>query len=93
MNGSDRYSDAEYEDSVPDILTREQMNEFDDGNLLSYRNEAERRTVDSRFTEMNRHINELTALVFALTEKLSSSNREGNFLNTISDESDPRSDK
>ena len=92
MNGNDRYNDAETEDSVPDIPTREQMNEFDDGKLLSYRNEAERRTVDSRFTEMNRHINELTALVFALTEKLSFSNREGNVLNTISDESDPHSD-
>ena len=92
MNGNDRYSDSESEDSVTDVLTREQMNEFDDGNLLSYCNEAERRSVDSRFSEMNRQINELTKSVLVLTEKLSSSNREGYILNTISNEPDPRSD-
>ena len=75
MNGNDRYSDAESEDSVPDVLTRVQKNEFDHGCLLSYQNETERRSVDSRFTEMTRQINELMNLVLVLTEKLSSSKR------------------
>ena len=35
MNATDRYSDAESEDSVPDVLTREQTSEFDNGDLLN----------------------------------------------------------
>ena len=42
MNGSDRYSDVESESSIPEVLTREQMNEIDNGNLLDYGNETER---------------------------------------------------
>ena len=98
MNGTDRYSDAESESSVPEVLTREQMNEFDDGNLLDYRNESEHHTVNQRFNEMNKQISELTSLVIALTEKISSndkassSNREGNNLNTVSIGHETRSD-
>ena len=58
----DRSRDTKSEDSVPDILTRDQMNKFD------------------MFSEMNMQIRELTNLVLALTEKTSSSNREGNGL-------------
>ena len=54
--GSERYSDAERESSVPEVLTREQMNEFDSGNLLDYRNESEHHTVNQRFNEMNKQI-------------------------------------
>ena len=99
MNGSDRYSDAESESSIPEVLTREQMNDFDNGNLLDYGNETERRSVNQRFTEMNKQISELTNLVLALTEKISSnettssSNREGNVLNTTSTENGTRSDR
>ena len=98
MNGSDRYSDAESESSIPEVLTREQMNDFDNGNLLDYGNETERRSVNQRFTEMNKQISELTNLVLALTEKISSNettssrNREGNVLNTTSTENGTRSD-
>ena len=98
MNGTDRYSDAESESSVPEVLTREQMNEFDDGNLLDYGDESEHHTVNQRFNEMNKQISELTSLVLALTEKISSndkassSNREGNNLNTVSIGHDTRSD-
>ena len=56
MSGMDRDSNAESEDSAHDVLTREQMNEFDNGNLLDYRTEAERRAVNQRFTEMNKQI-------------------------------------
>ena len=98
MNGSDRYSDTESESSIPEVLTREQMNDFDNGNLLDYGNETERRSVNQRFTEMNKQISELTNIVLALTEKkssnetTSSSNREGNVLNTTSVENSTRSD-
>ena len=98
MNGTDRYSDAESESTIPEVLTREQMNEFDSGNLLDYGNESERHTVNQRFNEMNKQISELTNLVLALTEKISSndkissSNREGNDLNTVSIGHETRSD-
>ena len=87
MNGTDRYSDTESEGRVPEVLTRDQMREFDNGNLLHSRNErnqTERLTVNQRFSEMNKQIIELTNLVLVLTEKLFSSNREGNDLNTVS---------
>ena len=98
MNGSDRYSDTESESSIPEVLTREQMNDFDNGDLLDYGNETERRSVNQRFTEMNKQISDLTNIVLALTEKISpnettsSSNREGNVLNTTSVEKGTRSD-
>ena len=98
MYGTERYSDAESESSVPEVLTREQMKEFDSGNLLDYRNYSERHAVNQRFTEMNKQISELTNLVLALTEKISSNNKissrnkEGNVLNTISTEHSTRSD-
>ena len=81
-----------------EVLTREQMNDFDNGNLLNYGNETERRSVNQRFTEKNKQISELTNLVLALTEKISSNettssrNREGNVLNTTSTENGTRSD-
>ena len=92
MNGTDRYSDSESEDSIPDILTREHINEFDNGNMLDNRNDIERRTVNQRFSEMNKQITELTNLVLVLTEKISSSNREGNALSTAPNWQDTRSD-
>ena len=99
MNGTDRHSDDESECSVPEVLTREQMNEFENENLLDYRNTDNRQTVDQRFTEMKRQISELTNLVLALTEKISSNDtlpsntREGNVPNTMSNEHGARSDK
>ena len=62
--------------SVPDVLTREQMNEFDNRDLLDLRKEIERRTVNQRFSELNKQTLELTNLVLVLTEKISSSKRE-----------------
>ena len=95
----DRHSDTESESSVPEVLTREQINEFDNGNLLDFSSESERQAVNQRFTEMNRQISELTNLVLALTEKISSNeksssnDREGNAPNiTTSNELDARSD-
>ena len=92
MNGTDRYSDTESEGSVPEVLTKDQMREFDDGKLLHSRNETERLTVNQRFSEINKQITELTNLVLVLTEKISSSNKEGNDLNTVSIGHESRSD-
>ena len=98
LNGTDRLSNGESECSVPEVLTREQMNEFDNENLLDYRNTDNRQAVDQRFSEMNRQISELTNLVLMLTEKISSkdtlpsNHREGNILNTMSNEHGARSD-
>ena len=92
INGTDRYSDAKSEDGVPDVLSREQINEFDNGNLLDNRKVIERRTLNQRFSDMNKHITELTNLVLVLTEKISSSNREGNVLSTAPNGQDTRSD-
>ena len=50
-------------------------------------------TIDQRFSSMNRQINELTGLVLALTEKLSSSHGEGNDQNTVTSKTSARSDK
>ena len=92
MDGLDRYSDTESESSIPEVLTRDQIREFDNGNILHGRNEPEQLTVNQRFSEMNKQITELRNLVLILTEKISSSNREGNDLNTVSVGHGTRSD-
>ena len=90
----DRYSDSESETSLAEILTSEQRNEYDTDDLLGRLNntETDRQSVNQRFTEMNKQITELTNLVLVLTEKVSSSNREGNYLNTVSIGHENRSD-
>ena len=91
-NGNDRVSDSESECSIPDLLTRDQINELDNENLIHTEQHSNQMTIDQRFSHMNRQINELTGLVLALTEKLSSSHGEGNDRNTASDKTCPRSD-
>ena len=85
-------SDNESECSIPEVLTREQIIEFNNGDVLNYQNNSARDSVNQRFSDMNRQINELTNLVLALTEKISSSNREGNELNTVSGSHEARTD-
>ena len=92
MNGMDRHSDAESEDSLPDVLTRDQINDFDGGDLLNYRNGIERHAVNQRFSKMDKQIREITNFVLALTERISSSNREGKDLSTVSNDHATRSD-
>ena len=75
-----RTSDNESEASFPDVLSREQMTELDSDNLLNDRNHVKRNVIDQRFYEMNRQIGELTDLVLALTQQISSNHREGNGL-------------
>ena len=68
------------------------MSEFDNGGLLNSRNMVEQRSVNQWFSEMNIQINELTNLLLVVKKKISSSNREGNDLNTVSTRHEIRSD-
>ena len=90
---NDRVSDSESECSIPDLLTRDQIDELDNENLIHSEQHSDQMTIDQRFSSMNRQINELTGLVLALTEKLSSSLGEGNDQNTVIDKTNARSDK
>ena len=90
---STRRSDNEREASFPQALTREQMIEFDSNDILNRQNNTERNGTDQRFYEMNRQIGELTDLVSALTQQISSNPREGNGLNTVTTNTNSRSDK
>ena len=92
MDGNDRYSDNESECSVPEVFSRDQIADLDSINLISTERPSEQRTIDQRFIEMNRQINDLTGLVLALTEKITSNVGEGNGINSVSDKNGTRSD-
>ena len=80
MGGMDRHdgnSDTESEYSVPEVLSRDQIDELDNGNLIRNDCTSEQRSIDQRFMDMNKQISDLTGLVLALTEKLSSNVGEG----------------
>ena len=89
---STRMSDSESEASFPEALTREQMIKFDSNDILNRQNNAERNVIDQRFYEMNRQIGELTDLVLALTQQISSNPGEGNGLNVVTTSTNSRSD-
>ena len=93
MDMNDRSSDTESESSVPEVLSRDQIDELDNGNLISTDNNPEQKSIDQRFSDMNKQISDLTGLVLALTEKLSSNSGEGNSQNTASAKTCARSDK
>ena len=90
---STRMSDNESETGFPDVLTRERMIDFDSHDILNRQNKTERNVIDRRFIEMNRQIGELTDLVLALTQQISSNPREGNLLNTVTTNANNRSDR
>ena len=92
MDKHDRSSDTESECSVPEVLSRDQSDELDDGNLIRTDNNSEQRSIDQRFSDMNKQISDLTRLVLALTEKLSSNIGERNSQSTASDKACARSD-
>ena len=87
-----RMSDNESDAIFPKVLTREQMTDFDNNDILNRQNIADRNPIDQRFYEMNRQIGELTDLVFALTQQISSNQREGNELNAVTTNANSRSD-
>ena len=86
-------SDNESEISFPEVLSRNQMNEFDSGDIINSRQNPYSSSVDQRFMEMNRQISDLTSIVMALTEKISSSTSECIGLNIVNNPDVTRSDK
>ena len=85
-------SDNESENNFPEVLSRNQMNDFDSGDIISSRQNPNSSSVDQRFMEMNRQISDLTSIVMALTQKISSSTSECNGLNTVNNSNVTRSD-
>ena len=85
-------SDNESECSVPEVLSRDQMTEFENGEILDRRNNSEQSSVEQRFLEMNKQISDLTSHVLALTEKISSTNNGKNELQSVSNSHETRSD-
>ena len=58
MSGMGRNSNSESDSSVSEILTRDQINEFNNGDLLNYQNGNDRHTVELRFAEMTKQISD-----------------------------------
>ena len=85
-------SDNENENSFPEVLSRNQMNEFDSGDIINSRQNPNSSSVDQRFMEINRQISDLTSIVMSLTGKISSSTSECSGLNTVNNSNVTRSD-
>ena len=92
MDRHDRSSDTESECSVPEVLSRDQIDESDEGNLINANNYVEQKSIDQRFSDMNKQISDLTGLILALTEKLSSNVGEGSKPSTVPNKTCTRSD-
>ena len=95
MRGMDRQggnSDTESECSVPEVLSRDQIDALDNGNLVHTNCISEQRSIDQRVIDMNKQSSDLTGLVLALTEKLSSNVGEGSKPSTVSHKNCIRSD-
>ena len=95
MSWTDRHdgnSDTESEGSVPEVLSRDQIDELDNGNLTRTDFTSEQRSIDQRFLDTNKQVSDLTGLVLALTEKLSSNVGEGSKPSTASNKTFTRSD-
>ena len=91
-SGMEQNSDNESEYSFPNTLSRNQMNEFENGDLINVRQNSSSNSVDQRFMEMNKQISELTNIVLALTEKISTPTTECSGLNTVINTNVTRSD-
>ena len=85
-------SDNESEYNFPNTLSRNQINEFENGDLINVRHNSGLNSVNQRFMEMNKQINDLTNIVLALTEKILSSTTECSGLNTVINTNVTRSD-
>ena len=68
------------------------MIKFDSHDILNRKNNTERTVIDRRFNEIDRQIGELTDLVLALTQQMSSNPRERKELNTVTTNANSRSD-
>ena len=93
LSTSEALSDNESEQSVPEVLSRTQKIEFNEGDLLTRNSDFETKTIiEHSFSDMGRQIGELPNIMLSLTERLSSNTREVNGLNTSSTESSDRFD-
>ena len=68
-SGMEQNSDNESEYSFPNTLSRNEINEFENGDLINVRHNSSLISVDQRFIEMNKQISELTNIVLALLRK------------------------
>ena len=66
----DENSDNESEGSITEFIFRDQIDEFDNGDLLDRRVNSEQNSVDRRFLEMKKQNSDLTTLVLALVRSL-----------------------
>ena len=62
-------SDSESEQSVPDVLFRAQMIEFDEGDLLNRNGDFENNNIEGRFSDMSCQIGELTNIMLSLSKR------------------------
>ena len=85
-------SDNESEASFPEVLTKGQMTNLDNDDLFNSQHRNERNAIDQRIYEMNRQIGELTNLVLALTQQISSNPKERSGLNVAKTSAIRRSD-
>ena len=90
-SGMEQNNDNESEYSFPNTLSRNQMNEFENRDIINSRHNSNLSSVDQRFMEMNRQISDLTSIVLAFTEKISSSTTECNGPTTVTNTNVARS--
>ena len=89
----DRASDNESDTSFPEVLFGEEITEFYSDDLLKRRRDTEGIMIDQRFYEINRQIGELTNIVSAFTQQVSSITRKGNGLNAVTTSANIRPDR
>ena len=61
-------SDSESYHSIPEVLSRVQMIDFEDGEILNRNRGSGNDSIERRFSGMNSQISELTNIVLSLTE-------------------------
>ena len=88
----DRSSDSESDASFPDVLSRDQIENLDSGDVLTRHHGNHNNSVDQRFNELNRQIGDLTSIVLTLTNQIASINGEGNRPNIATTSANSRSD-
>ena len=78
------FSDNEKNASFPDLYSRlHHFSEPNEENNLTQERDHERVGIEQRFMDMDSQIGELTSMGKSLTEKISSSNREGSGQNVL----------
>ena len=87
----DRFSDNDDNVSVADHYLESYLVENDEETMRSSERDRERLRIEQRSIDMNRQNGELTSIVRALTEKISTS-KEGNHQDVLNAETSTRSD-